>query len=47
VEALDSILWRIRFGRDYGHVVSQATERMTYIPVLVINQIDAQNFVFE
>jgi len=41
VESLDSTLWRIRFGRDYGHVVGRATERMTYLPVLVINQLVA------
>ena len=25
-EAVDRTLWRIRFGRGYGHVVRQATE---------------------
>jgi hypothetical protein len=34
VEALDRTLWRIRFGRGYGHVIRQATDRMTYLPML-------------
>jgi hypothetical protein len=27
-EALDNILWRIRFGRDYGPVIRQAAQRI-------------------
>jgi hypothetical protein len=27
-EALDGILWRTRFGRDYGPVLRKTTERM-------------------
>jgi hypothetical protein len=34
VEALDRTLWRIRFGRGYGHVVREATEGITYLPML-------------